>query len=221
MSRNAESKHNKIGLRAVVGNLVQLVLVAGLVSLAVLTFGTKIPYLSRLGLNFFAVTSGSMEPTIPVGSVIYSGKYSLDTLKAGDIITFILPVEGASKPTLVTHRIAVVNKQETKSPDSDRTQVSYEFTTKGDANNADDELPVMSGNVLGLYKWHVPRLGYLTSFIQTPNGFMVFIILPAIILIVWEVLSLILHFKHQYEEKSATEIAKLKAELTKSETHEK
>ena len=221
MSRNAESKHNKIGLRAVVGNLVQLVLVAGLVSLAVLTFGTKIPYLSRLGLNFFAVTSGSMEPTIPVGSVIYSGKYSLDTLKAGDIITFILPVEGASKPTLVTHRIAAVNKQEAKSPDSDRTQVSYEFTTKGDANNADDELPVMSGNVLGLYKWHVPRLGYLTSFIQTPNGFMVFIILPAIILIVWEVLSLILHFKHQYEEKSATEIAKLKAELAKSETHEK
>jgi len=220
MDRNKAEKSKKGGMRSILGGIIQLVFVAAVVVIAVVAFGNKIPFLAKAGFNFFAVTSGSMEPTIPAGSVIYSGKYSLETLKESDIITYQLATEDASKRTLVTHRIVKVNKEEEQIGDTDDKRTTFEFITRGDANNVDDEIPVSSGSIVGLYEWHVPRVGYFTTFVQTPKGFIAFIVAPAVILIIWEVVSLVLHFKKKYEKKSADEIARLKSELNKGKKDE-
>ena len=81
-------------------------------ALAALSFGTRLPFFARLGFNFFAVTSGSMAPKIPVGSLIYAGKYKLEDLKKDDVITFKVRDDKSGQVSVVTHRIAEVVKDE-------------------------------------------------------------------------------------------------------------
>jgi hypothetical protein len=77
---------------------------------------------------------------------------------------------------------------------------------------------LMGGDILGLYKWHLPYVGYVSTYAQTQIGFFLIVVAPAVILIMWELVSLILHFKQEYALKSENEIAQLKAEL---EEHKK
>lgn len=163
-----------------------------------------------------------MEPTIPTGALIYSGKYKLDDLKKKDIITFYSRDAKSGAVTVVTHRIVDVIKSETiekigeKGKEKDKKILKYEFATKGDANNTIDQRLVPSSNILGLYKWHIPKIGYIAYFTQTPKGFALMIILPTIVIIFWEIFDVVLHFKKKYEEKSKKEIERLKKELAKS-----
>ncbi len=211
----------KIGSRLfkTLGGIVQIALILLLVALAVLSFGTRLPYFSRLGFNFFAVTSGSMEPTLPVGSLIYSGKYKLDDLKKEDIITFKVKDEESGAVSIATHRIEKAIKDEIiKKPaegeeGTEKKILKYEFVTKGDANNAADIKTVPSANIIGLYQWYIPKIGYITGFAQTGKGFLLLVILPAIILIVWELSALIKNIKDYYSKKSNKEIEKLKKQL--------
>jgi signal peptidase len=53
------------------------------------------------GWRMYVVKSGSMEPAIHTGSIVFDKKEADDTYVVGDIITFQLP---SSKDT-VTHRI--------------------------------------------------------------------------------------------------------------------
>ncbi len=111
-----------------------------------------------LGFNVFMVLSGSMEPAIETGSLIYIKKIDCNELKSGDVITFML-----SKNTVATHRIVDIIPDET-----DPTLLR--FQTKGDANNSVDGAPVHCQNVLGTPIFTIPKLGYLASYIQQPPG---------------------------------------------------
>jgi signal peptidase I len=66
----------------------------------------------------------------------------------GDVVTF-QPVSG--DPTLVTHRVVAKSI----------TANGVLFTTKGDANRADDQ-PIRSEQVVGKFFVRVPLVGYLT-----------------------------------------------------------
>lgn len=214
-------KHSPVwlGLK-IISMILQWVLIIALIVVAVGSFGTRIPALAKLGLNFFAVTSGSMEPTIPTGSLLLAGKYELEDLKEGDIITFQISNPQNNQRATVTHRIAKVTKTEEQRPTNEEgkteTYVQYSIKTKGDVNNEPDAYEVNSGNVIGLYKWHLPKLGYVTSFAQTPTGFVSLVIVPAAVLILWEIVSLILYFKRHFEAKAAAELEELKAELAET-----
>jgi signal peptidase len=211
--KESENKKKKNPLHLIV-SLVETLLIIGLISVALLSFGTRIPLFAKMGVNFFAVTSGSMEPNIHTGSVIYVGRYKLEDLKSGDVITYSKASEDKKQASVVTHRIASINKEEIEQ-DGKKTNV-YTIKTKGDANSSEDEYTVSPGEIIGLYKWNIPKLGYVTTFAQTPQGFVVLVLVPAAILILWEVISLITYFKAHYENKSKSEIARLKAELEKS-----
>lgn len=212
MSQTSKSK-----LLGLLLSVVQTVLIIGLVAIALVSFASRIPFLAQKGLTFYSVVSGSMEPTLPVGSLLYAGRYKVEDLKKDDIITFT--VEGADQQTaVVTHRIVEAKKTEKTEKDpegNDKLITQYSFQTKGDANNEADPVPVQSGAILGLYKWHLPYLGRVSMFAQTPVGFGLVVLLPAAILIVWEITSLVLHFKQEYQRKSEAEISKLKEELLK------
>jgi signal peptidase I len=202
-------------------SVVQVVVIAAFVLVAVLSFGTRIPLLARLGVNFFAVTSGSMEPAIATGSLLYVAAVPPDSLKQGDIITYSKGDPQSGKSAVVTHRIHEIEKQTRDIPTGEgdqaetKTRVDYIITTKGDANTDPDNYTVLPTEIIGVYKWHIPQLGYVTAFSQTQQGFFLMVLLPAAILIVWEVISIILHFKKEFAIKSNKEVEALKAELAR------
>lgn len=105
------------------------------------------------GCKSMAVVSGSMEPAIPVGSIVVVKEVDANTLEVGDIISYRL-----SGNTMVTHRIATVDAE------------NNALITKGDANEVEDANPVVFSNVVGKELFHVPLLGYLSIYIKTPLG---------------------------------------------------
>ena len=106
-----------------------------------------------IGYNTFAVISGSMEPNIPVGSLVYVEEAKFEDIAENDVITFKL-----SSSEIVTHRVTKVNHQ------------NQSLTTKGDANETDDGEPIAYKNVVGKVKYTIPYLGYLSLYIKTPLG---------------------------------------------------
>ena len=85
-----------------------------------------------VGYKPVVVLSGSMEPTYPVGSLIYYKAASFEDIKENDAITFRVDDD-----TLVTQRVIVKN------------EISQTFVTKGDANQTNDTNPVEYQNVAG------------------------------------------------------------------------
>lgn len=106
-----------------------------------------------IGYKSFAVVSGSMEPNIKVGSIVYAKNTNFSDLKEGDIISFRL-----NGNTNATHRIVKVNKEK------------QQFTTKGDANNSEDANPVNYKDVIGKVTLTIPLLGFISVYIKTPLG---------------------------------------------------
>ena len=116
----------------VIGTLILIAVIATSIPLA-------IPAL--LGYEIYNVTSGSMEPTLPVGSVIYVKPVEPETVQSGYIIAY--DVDGV----VVTHRVV------------ENRIVEGEFVTKGDANEMEDFSNTRYGDLIGVVKYHFPYLG--------------------------------------------------------------
>jgi signal peptidase len=117
--------------------------------------------------KIFTVQSGSMEPAIHTGSLIFVKP--LADYSVGDIVT-----KKTDDPKMtVTHR--VVTKEEI-----DGQTV---FETKGDANDSSDGEKFGKDMIIGKKFLTIPFLGYLTSYAKTQAGIILIIIIPAIIII--------------------------------------
>lgn len=105
------------------------------------------------GFEMKAVMTSSMEPELPVGSLLVISPTDYDNIQIGDDITFVRD----ANLTLVTHR--VISKD-------DETQ---KVTTQGIANNVPDT-PTSYENVVGKVVWSIPYIGYLVIFLGKPQG---------------------------------------------------
>ena len=98
-----------------------------------------------------------MEPAYPVGSQVIVKPLEGEARKqvhAGQVITF-MPNPG--DPTLVTHRVVGVQAN---------SDGSVSYTTRGDANGADDPDPVYDYQVRATAVYHVPYMGYVAGWIS-------------------------------------------------------
>lgn len=136
-----------------VWNWVSWCLVILVVLLAMALVGVRL-----FGLNVYAVLSGSMEPTYPVGSLLYVRQVDYRDLEVGDPITFML-----DEDTVVTHRIIEVL------PDENDPQ-TLRFFTQGDANDLPDGSSVHYKNIIGKPVFRIPYLGYVSAYVQQPPG---------------------------------------------------
>lgn len=152
---------------------------------------------SVLGITPMVVLSGSMsgdaEDHIEVGDLIFVGKTEAEELEVGDVIAFM---EGK---VVVTHRIIEIQRDENG---------VLLFTTKGDANNAQDQRPVTASNLVGIYKARIPKVGDFALFLQTPMGMVLFIGLPLLAFIIYDIIR-----RQQYVRKESKKTAELEAEL--------
>lgn len=146
-----------------VWNIVSGILVAAVVVLAALLVGARL-----LGFQVYTVLSGSMEPNYHVGSLVYVKSASSDEIKVGDAITFV--IESGGK---VTHRVTECTENDS----------GIAYKTKGDANETEDAGLVSYQNVLGKVHFSIPKLGYLSNYIQSTSGKYMTIAAVAVLLI--------------------------------------
>ena len=127
------------------------------------------------GVAPMVVLSGSMSGTaedhIEVGDLIFCSKADTESLKEGDIVSFM------EDKTVVTHRIVKISEQ-------DGTK---QFTTKGDANNGEDP-PITADKIIGKYSGRIPKLGDFAMFLQTPLGMAVFIGIPVCAFVIYDII---------------------------------
>lgn len=98
---------------------------------------------ARNEVKLLAVSSGSMEPAIPVGSLI--AVTAKDSYITGDIISF----NEAGDRMITTHRISRIEEV-----DGD-----VRYFTEGDRNEDEDLSPVYSNKVVGKVVVTIPKLG--------------------------------------------------------------
>ena len=107
------------------------------------------------GMQFLTVLSGSMEPVLPVGSVvIVSPKPDYETIQVGDAVTYYA---GSNRDVVVTHQVI------------EKIEDSRQIITKGTANEVADA-PVPYDAVIGTVLFDIPLIGYLMSFLATLKG---------------------------------------------------
>lgn len=123
------------------------------------------------GFRTFTVMSGSMEPDLPVGAMIYVRPVDYRDLKVGDVISYV----ANDDKTVVTHRIVEIEVDE-----SDSTV--WRFRTQGDANNSPDAKLVHYKNVLGTPIITIPLIGYFAHNIQQPPGIYIALVVGTLLL---------------------------------------
>ncbi len=138
------------------------------------------------------------------GDLIFSVKTDPEKLKVGDVISF---VEGS---IVVTHRIVEVQSAENG---------TIKWITKGDANNTEDIRPVYEANLVGKYVTHIPKLGSFALFMQTPLGMILFIGVPLLGFIIYDIIR-----RQHYANKERQKTADMQAEIDRlralaGETH--
>lgn len=136
-----------------------------------------------LGVKSYNVLTGSMEPIIQTGSMIFIQPES--SYKIGEIVTY------KSGDITITHRIV----------DEPIKDGAVYYQTKGDANKSADPKLVAKGQILGAALFHFPVLGKLTSLIKTPIGFVITIVLPTLIFIGFEVWEIKEEYRKEVEKK--------------------
>ena len=146
------------------------------------------------GIKPAIVLSGSMEPTIRTGDLIFIHSTDTQELKEGDVICYL------TSGSAVTHRIAGIANGEDGLP---------RYVTRGDANNAEDRLPVTSEQVQGIWKGgRIGGLGNFILFMQTTAGMILFIVCPLLLFFVWDIWR-----RHRLDKAESARTAQLEAEL--------
>ena len=142
-----------------------------MVCIAIL-FAFLISGIRIFGVQVYGVLTGSMEPTYPVGSLIYVKKLgAIDTLNIQDVITFQIDNKG----TIATHRIVEVV------PDENNPSI-LRYRTKGDANDVVDSNLVDRSKIIGKVAFSVPGMGNVADYIQKPPGIYVAILISALMI---------------------------------------
>lgn len=108
-----------------------------------------------LGYQVYAVISGSMEPAVSVGSLVYVRQTEPEAVEENDVIAFYA---AESSGAIILHRVV-----------ENRT-VDGTFITKGDANAQPDLSPVSYSRLLGIAEKTVPHLGQLALILSGTWG---------------------------------------------------
>lgn len=147
--RKVKKKKDAKGPLSSIWSVVTWFFVILCVLLAVLLVGVR-----AIGFHPYAVLSPSMTPKYGVGDLVYVKAIDPEKIEVGDVLTFVADED----LTVVTHRVVEVDGE------------NRCFYTKGDANEIQDGNPVYYENVIGVVRFSVPKLGYVSSYLTSPSG---------------------------------------------------
>ena len=127
------------------------------------------------GFMMFRVVTGSMEPSVPVGSLLLTKETDIESIGEGDIVCFRTQVSEIWGK-IVTHRVVKIMEPEPG---------KILLETKGDANPVSDSYYVDESNLLGKVIWHTgdgSMFADIISLFTSEIGFLGFIALPSLLL---------------------------------------
>ena len=107
------------------------------------------------GYQIYSVISGSMEPAIPVGSLVYIQAVQPGDIKEKDVIAFYGARDSAS---IITHRVV------------ENRVLMGEFITRGDANQTEDMNPIPYDYYIGKVTRSVPGAGRVAEIFTSRQG---------------------------------------------------
>lgn len=128
-------------------------LAGGMVLVALALVGLGSAVVPRvLGVQPYAIVSGSMEPAYPTGSLVYAQPVAGEDLQVGDVAAFWRDED------VIIHRVDSIDI------------AGEEFVAKGDANDDVDLRPVLFRDVLGRVVFSVPGVGYFLMALGSVTG---------------------------------------------------
>ena len=161
---------------------------------------------SLFGYKMYIVNTDSMAATdFDAGSLIFVKDVKPETLKEGDIITF-LSQDPDSFGKTVTHKIRRLTTDAEGNPG---------FVTYGTTTDTDDKTIVTYTYILGKYQSHIPHLGTFFNFLKTTQGYFICIFTPFMLIILYEAVkffALFRKYKKEQMNEMQVELSKIEAE---------
>lgn len=161
---------------------------------------------SLFGYKMYIVNTDSMSATdFDAGALIFVKDVKPETLKEGDIITF-LSQDPDSFGKTVTHKIRCLTTDAEGNPG---------FVTYGTTTNTDDRAIVTYTYILGKYQSHIPHLGTFFNFLKTTQGYFICIFTPFMLIILYEAVkffALFRKYKKEQMNEMQVELSKIEAE---------
>lgn len=151
--RDSRNRRNRQDSKCKAGRVCSIIGILMIVAVIILCSLLVLP--EMIGFHMYHVISGSMEPTIKVGSLLYVREENVEEIKEEDIIAFYSSVEEGS---IITHRVVKNNI------------VSGAFRTKGDVNDTEDPTPVPYENFIGKVVLTIPYIGQLLTVMTSFYG---------------------------------------------------
>ena len=210
MKKEKTSTTHKI--LTVIGTIMCVILLPVLIincTLILKSFTNKEEVPSVGGYLPLIVLTDSMYPEIESGDLIICHTANPSDVKENDVIAFFDPAGNGS--SIVTHRVIEVTEQDGK----------VAFRTKGDFNNTEDKMLVPGDNLVGVYQSRIPGAGNIAMFMQTTTGLIVCVVLPIILIVVYDIIRRKTYEKNKKQDMDAlmAELEALKAEKAKRENN--
>ena len=138
------------GIFATLTGALGMILIIGVLLVMIPMFAPRI-----MGFGTYEVVSGSMEPEIPIGSLVLVREADPGNIAEGEVIAFLKP---GDESLVITHRVVQNDKE------------NEQFITKGDANEVQDNAPVPYKNLVGRVEHHFPKVGGIIAGLSSFDG---------------------------------------------------
>lgn len=132
-------------------------------------------YVQIGGFSLFRVVTGSMEPEIPVGSLLVCQQTPIEEIQEGDIICF-RSLNPQILDETITHRVIDITASGTG---------DIMLETKGDANLSADSEFVTASNLIGRVNYYSKDSNIMASFVNILTdkiGFLILILFPTLLI---------------------------------------
>ena len=112
---------------------------------------------------------------------VISGKIA-EKKGTNPLFSFYTIISSSMEPSLNVYDVVLVKKDDTE---------KNSFIVKGDNNQSEDKDKVKSNNIIGKVILVIPSLGKLQFFLASKKGFVFAIIIPALIIITYDIYKII------------------------------
>lgn len=158
------------------------------------------------GYSYFSVVSESMLPVFDTDDIIVIRAVRPNRrppdYQINDIVTY-QSFDLNNLGVFITHRIVDITED-------------GRYITKGDNNEVVDPLPIYASQILGKYQYRIKGARVFMLFLRSPYGYVLFILVPSLLLIGFEIVLFIGYFKKfrvSYKERSEKEKQRLETEI--------
>ena len=144
-----EKKTGKKRVAGIIANILFYLCMLLLIVGAVTFSQSDNPEKSLFGYRYYYIKTSSMEPVLPVGSVVITKSIPVEEIQVGDDITVY--VGDGSSDSYLTHRVVELTTDQSG---------ELAFLTKGVNNKANDPAPFNAKLVVGRVVFCIPKLGW-------------------------------------------------------------